>query len=102
MTTTIHPASHSRLQRAAAALTAVSFLVAQAAQACPGCKQALGGDGAGGKYVYNGAGIGYAVSIGLMLFLVASVLGGLGYMMYRNCQLIAAQHQAAFGQRGRA
>ena len=76
-------------------LFAASLFVAQAVQACPGCKQAVGGDGAGGKFTVNGAGIGYALSIGFMLFMLATALGSLGFMAYRNCQALAAQHRAA-------
>lgn len=72
------------------------LLFTQEAQACEGCKQAVGmGDGAGGSRVVNGIGIAYALSIGTLLFTVAGILCGLGYMMYRNCQIIAAQQAAA-------
>lgn len=94
------------MQRATAALLAVSFFVAQAAQACPGCKNAVGGDGAGGSHVVNNVGVGYALSIGFMLFMLASAIGGVGLMAYRNCQALAAQHRAAqetaFAARGQA
>ena len=83
---------HSYLM--AAAVTVLLF--AQQAQACEGCKQAVGmGDGAGGSRTVNSIGIGYALSIGMLLFTLVGVLGGLGYMMYRNCQIIAAQQNAA-------
>ena len=65
------------------------------AEACPGCKQAVGGDGAGGSRQINPVAIGYAVSIGFMLFMIAGLLTALGYMMYRNCQTLALQQQAA-------
>ena len=84
------------------ALVVASFSVAQAVQACPGCTQAVGGDGAGGNHTVNGAGIGYALSIGFMLFMIASTLTGIGLMAYRNCQALAAQHEAAFAARNRA
>ena len=99
---TAHTATVFRARRIAAAVLAASFFAAQAAQACPGCKQALGGDGAKGSWAVNGAGIGYALSIGFMLFTLASILTGIGYMAYRNCQALAAQHQAAFAARGQA
>lgn len=82
-------------QRAAWALATVFSLVHPAAQACEGCKQAVGmGDGASGSRVVNGVGLGYAVSIGLLLFMVVGVILGLGFMMYRNCQAIAAYQRA--------
>ena len=68
-------------------------------QACPGCKQALGGDGAGGSHNVNGAGIGYALTIGMLLFTLASLIFGVGYYAYRNCMVLAAQHQAALEAR---
>lgn len=102
---TTHTATVSRLRRIAPTLLWASFFVAQAAQACPGCKQAVGGDGAKGNWTVNGAGIGYALSIGFMLFTLASILGGLGFMAYRNCMAIAAQqreaHEAAFAASSR-
>ena len=97
---TIHTATLPRLRRATTALVAASFFVAQAVQACPGCRQAVGGDGAGGDHTVNMVGIGYGLSIGFLLFTLASLIGTVGYMAYRNCQLIAAQHQAVFEARG--
>ncbi len=101
---TIHPATASRLRRATTALVTASFFVAQAVQACPGCKQALGGDGAGGNHTVNGAGLGYAVTIGMLLFTLASIIGVIGRFAYFNCQALAAQHEAAMEARhgGRA
>ena len=99
---TTHPTLSLRLRRMTTALVAASFLVAQAVQACPGCKQALGGDGAGGNHTVNGAGLGYALTIGGLLFTVASLLGTLGYLAYRNCQALAAQHEAVFATGSRA
>ena len=92
---TTHPAISPRLRHVATALVAASFFAAQAAQACPGCKNAIGGDGAGGSHTVNNVGVGYALSIGFMLFMLASVIGGIGLMAYRNCQALAAQHRAA-------
>ncbi len=54
------------------------------------------GDGANGSRVVNNIGLGYGISIGMMLFMVVGLLTGLGVMMYRNCQAIAAHQQAAF------
>lgn len=59
----------------------------QAAQACPGCKQAEG-------QPLSGASIGFGWSIGFMLFTVAGALGGIGWMMYRSCQALAARDMA--------
>ena len=99
---TIHPTFSLRMRRMTTALVAASFFVAQAVQACPGCKQALGGDGAGGNHTVNGAGLGYALTIGGLLFTVVSLLGTLGYLAYRNCLALAAQHEAAFATGSRA
>ena len=96
---TTHPANISRFRRATTALVTASFFVAQAVQACPGCRQALGGDGAGGNHTVNGAGTGYAVTIVMLLFTLASVIGVIGRFAYRNCQALAAQHQAAMEAR---
>ena len=94
-----HPAIVSRLRHATTALVAASFFVAQAVQACPGCKQALGGDGAGGNHTVNGAGLGYAITIGMLLFTLASIIFFVGRLAYRNCQALAAQHQEAMAAR---
>ena len=99
---TIHPASGSRWRRVTAALVAASLGAVQAVQACPGCKQAVGGDGAGGNHTVNGVGVGYALSIGFMLFMIATALGSLGYMAYRNCMALSARHEQALAARGRA
>ena len=90
---TIHQAIALR-RRIVPAVLAASFFAAQAVQACPGCKQAVGGDGAQGNWTVSGAGVGYALSIAFMLFTLASIIGGIGRMAYRNCQALAAQHQA--------
>ena len=78
-----------------AAVVAASFVVAQSVQACPGCKQAVGGDGAGGNHTVNSVGVGYALSIGFLLFMLASVIGSVGYVAYRNCMALDAHHRAA-------
>ena len=82
-------------RRAAYALAVVLVFACRAAEACPGCKQAVGGDGAGGSFKANGVAIGYAVSIGMLLLTVASLITGVGYLAYRNCRVLAAQQQAA-------
>ncbi len=82
-------------RQAATALAAALFFVHHATQACPGCKQAVGmGDGAGGSRAVNSVGVAYALSIGLLLFMIAAVISSLGYMMYRNCRIIAARQSA--------
>ncbi len=97
---TTHPATASqRLHRATTALVTASFFVAQAVQACPGCKQAVGGDGAGGNHTVNGAGLGYGITIVMLLFTLASIIFFVGRLAYRNCQALAAQHQAAMEAR---
>ena len=81
------------------AVATVLFFVQHAAQACEGCKQAVGmGDGAGGNRTVNLIGVGYAISIGFMLLMVGGLIMGLGYMMYRNCQAIAARQNAMLAE----
>ena len=82
--------------RYAAVVLATTFcLVQQAAQACPGCRQAVGmGDGASGSFSVNGAGLGYGLSIIGLLVTIMGLIGGLGYVAYKNCQIIAARQQA--------
>ena len=82
-------------RRAAYVLALALVMACQMAEACPGCKQAVGGDGAGGSRQINGQAIGYAVGIGIMFFMIATLLSTLGYFMYRNCKVIAARQQAA-------
>ena len=81
-------------RRAAYVLAVALVMACQVAEACPGCKQAVGGDGAGGSRQINGQAVGYAVSIGLMFFTIIAALSTLGFLMYRNCQVIAARQQA--------
>ena len=81
--------------RAAVVLAAVLCFIQQAAQACEGCKQQIAmGDGAGGSRTVNLIGVGYGVSILFLLFMVAAIVSGLGYMAYKNCQAIAARQRA--------
>lgn len=92
----IRTSSRSRL---AYVLAGALCFVQQAAQACEGCKQAVGmGDGASGSRVVNLIGVGYAISIIFLLFMVAALLSGLGYMAYRNCQAIAARQRAMLAE----
>lgn len=80
---------------ASVVLATVFFFVQQAAQACPGCRQAAGsGDGAGGSFKVNNVGIGYGLSIIGLLLMIGCLLAGLGYVAYKNCQIIAARQQA--------
>lgn len=74
-------------------LAAASFFAVSAAHACPGCKNAIGGDGAGGDHTVNNTGVGYALSIGFMILTPFSLIGVGGVMAYRNCQTLAAQHR---------
>ena len=85
----------SRLGNRAAWLLGATLIFAHhAAVACPGCKQNLV-PGADGKVPpLNGASLGFGISIFFMIFMIVSLLGGLGFMMYRSCRAIAAQHGA--------
>lgn len=74
--------------RAAWILGAVLLFAHSAVQACPGCKQATDGKTA---VPLNGDSVGFGLSIFFMLFMIASVLGGLGFMMYRSCRALAAR-----------
>ena len=82
-------------RRAAYGLAVALVFACRVAEACPGCKQGIGGDGQGGSFKTNSVALSYAITIGFLLFMVASLITGLGYLMYRNCQVLAAQHQAA-------
>ena len=68
------------------------IFVHQAAQACPGCQQARTENG---KTALSGISLGFGFGVIFMLVTVFAVLGALGYMMYRSCQVIAAQQRAA-------
>ena len=78
-------------RRAAWTLGAVLLFASQAVQACPGCKQT---DGA----PLNGDSVGFGLSIFFMLFMIASAMGGLGWMMSRACQTLAARDRALMGE----
>ncbi len=82
-------------RRASYVLAMALVFACRVAEACPGCKQGVGGDGAGGLYKTNGVALGYAISIGFLLFMIASLITTLGYFAYRNCQILAAQQRAA-------
>ena len=84
---------------AAAAVATAFFFVQRGAQACPGCRQSVGmGDGASGSYSVNLVGLGYGLSILFLLLMVGSIVSGLVYMMYRNCQAIAARQNAMLAE----
>ena len=68
-------------------LGAVLLFAGQVAQACPGCKQTEGAP-------LNGDSVGFGLSIFFMLFMIASLLGGLGWMMYRSCRTLAMRDRA--------
>ena len=85
----------SRFARQAAWLMCTALLfVYQAAQACPGCKQNLVPGADGKTPPLNGASLGFGLSIFFMLFMIAALLGSLGFMMYRSCRAIEARQQA--------
>ncbi len=84
-------------KRAAWLLCATLIFAQQAAQACPGCKQNMVPGADGKAPPLNGASLGFGLSIFFMLFMIAALLGGLGFMMYRSCQAIAARQQATLG-----
>ena len=76
-------------------LGASLLFVSQAAQACPGCKQNTDGANA---VPLNGDSIGFGLSIFFMLFMIVAVLGGLGYMMFRSCRVLAARDAQALAE----
>jgi hypothetical protein len=65
--------------------------IGQAVQACPGCKQA---GTEGGKVALNGTSVAFSLGVLFMLLTVFAVLGGLAWMMYRSCRILAAQQQS--------
>ncbi len=85
----------TRFGHRAAWLLAVALIFAHSSvQACPGCKQNTTPGADGAVPPLNGASIGFGLSIFLMIFLIVALLGGLGFMMYRSCQTIAARQEA--------
>ena len=82
----------SFLRRGAWMLATAMIFIHQAAQACPGCQQA---NTENGKTALSGISLGFGFGVLFMLVTVFGVLGGLGYMMYRSCQIIGAQQRAA-------
>ena len=71
-------------RRLAWTLGAVLLFAANAAQACPGCKQTEGAP-------LHGDSVGFGLSIFFMLFMIVALLSGLGFMMYRSCRALAAR-----------
>ena len=89
------PATISRFgHRAAWALGAALFFAHTAVQACPGCKQNTVAGTDGSVPPLNGTSVGFGLSIFFMIAMIVSLLGGLGFMMYRSCQTLAAQQRA--------
>lgn len=89
------PATFSRIgHRAAWALAAALLFAHTAVQACPGCKQNMTPGANGSTPPLNGASIGFGLSIFFMIAMIVGLLGGLGFMMYRSCQTLAAQQRA--------
>ena len=60
--------------------------------ACPGCKEPSNVAGASGV---NGISAGFSWSVLFMLFSVASVMGGLIFMIVRSCKQIEARRQVS-------
>ncbi len=77
----------------AALAVAAWVLQGAAAQACEGCKQAI--QNGQGPEQLSAASIGYGWSVGFMLLMTFSVLGSLGWMMFRSCQTLARVHAQA-------
>ena len=69
-----------RFGRGAWLLTAAFVFVAQAAQACPGCKEIV----VDGQQNVSPASMGFAYSIGFMFLMVMSVIGSLVWMMIKS------------------
>ncbi len=75
--------------RSVAALLGLALILAQnAANACPGCKQV---DGA----PLSGASIAFGWDIGFMLLMIGSLLGGLSFMIYKSCRVLAERDRLA-------
>ncbi len=85
----------TRLGKHAAWTLGLALIFAHdAAQACAGCKQSMTPGADGTTPPLNGASLGFGLSIFFMIFMVAALIGGLGFMMYRSCQAIAARQDA--------
>lgn len=77
-----------------AAAAAAWVLQSGVARACEGCKQAVQ-SGMSGDQQLSAASVGYGWSVGFMLLMTFSVLGSLGWMMFRSCQTLARVHAQA-------
>lgn len=81
--------------RAVWAVTVAAWVLQSGlARACEGCKQAVQ-NGMNGDQQLSAASIGYGWSVGFMLLMTFSVLGSLGWMMFRSCQNLARVHAQA-------
>ena len=69
---------------------AALVFAAQAAQACPGCKEVV----VDGQQVINPASLGFAYSIGFMFLMVMSVIGSLVWMMIKSANWRPADENA--------
>jgi hypothetical protein len=78
--------------RLLSAVTAILLSVIPSVFACEGCKEPSNVAGASGV---GGISAGFSWSVIFMLGAVASVLGGLVWMMVRSCKQLHAGHQAA-------
>ena len=63
--------------------------------ACPGCKEPSNVAGASG---ISGISAGFSWSVLFMLFSVASVVGGMIFMIVRSCRKLEASREIAVGQ----
>jgi hypothetical protein len=68
---------------------------APAVMACEGCKEPSSVAGGGGV---DGISLGFSASVIFMLVMVGSILGGLTWMMARNCRQLDAAHRSAAAQ----
>lgn len=73
------------------AVTALWLSLIPSVFACEGCKEPSNVAGASGV---DGISAGFSWSVIFMLGAVASVLGGLVWMMVRSCKQLDASHQA--------
>jgi hypothetical protein len=63
--------------------------------ACPGCKEPSNVAGASGV---NGISAGFSWSVLFMLFSVASIIGGMTFMIVRSCRKLEASRAAVSNQ----
>ncbi|MBV9491288.1 MAG: hypothetical protein JO069_16430 [Verrucomicrobia bacterium] len=74
--------------------TIIALLLANlpAAFACPGCKEPSSVAGQAGV---NGVSLGFSASVLFMLGMIATILGGMLYMIVQACKQLDAQHAKA-------